>query len=290
MSAVPHSTLHLPAGTWPSLLDCLCERFPAVGREAWLRRFAAGKVTDEQDRPLTPESAPREGMRVRYYRELEVETPIPFEHRVLYQDEHLVVVDKPHFLPVMPAGRFVEQTLLVRLRRALDNPQLVPLHRLDRLTAGLVMFSACAATRDAYLELFRQRRIAKCYEAVAAALPGLDFPRVQASRLERGEPFFRMREVAGEANAQTRMEVLERGAEHWRYALQPVTGRKHQLRVQMAALGAPILGDPLYPVLQAEMAAEDFSTPLSLLARALRFDDPLDGRPRHFESRLQLSM
>ncbi len=288
MSAVPPSTLHVPAGDWADLLDCLCRRFPAVSRETWLQRFAEGKVSDSAGRLLAPHDAAREGLRVRYYRELAAEPVIPFEARLLHCDKHLVVVDKPHFLPVMPAGRFVEQTLLVRLRRQLDNPQLVPLHRLDRLTAGLVLFSARAESRDAYLALFRERRIFKRYEALAAPLPGVSWPQLRSTRLEPGEPFFRMREVPGEANAQTRIEVLERGPHYWRYDLQPHSGRKHQLRVQMAGLGAPILGDPLYPQLCAEPALEDFSTPLQLLARELSFTDPLDGHSRRFCSTLQL--
>src|SRR5690606_18287245 len=121
------------------------------------------------------------------------------------------------FLPVVPAGAYVRQTLLARLVERLGNPALVPLHRLDRETAGLVLFSARPATRDAYLRLFRERRMAKHYEALAAPLPDLAFPHVRRSRLERGEPFFRMREAAGEANSQTRVDVIERGPRLWRY-------------------------------------------------------------------------
>jgi tRNA pseudouridine32 synthase/23S rRNA pseudouridine746 synthase len=215
------------------------------------------------------------------------EPAIAGEELVLHADEHLVVVDKPHFLPVIPAGGYLQQTLLARLVRRLDNPALVPLHRLDRDTAGLVLFSAQPATRDAYLSLFRERRIVKRYEALATPLPHLALPHVHRSRLEAGEPFFRMREVEGEANSETRVDVIERGAQLWRYALEPHTGRKHQLRVHMAALGAPICNDRFYPDLQ-ERAEDDSSRPLQLLARGLAFVDPLSGQAREFHTSLSL--
>lgn len=151
-----------------------------------------------------------------------------------------------------------------------------------------MLFSAQPATRAAYQALFRERRIEKTYEALAPPMPGRRFPWVQRSRLVPGEPFFRMAEAAGEANSETRVEVLDRDAATWRYRLQPITGRKHQLRVHMAALGAAILGDPLYPELQPP-APDDHRHPLQLLARELRFVDPLTGDERVFESTRQLA-
>ena len=225
----------------------------------------------------------RVGMTLHYFREVAEEPVIPFEETVLLVDEHLVVADKPHFLPVAPTGTYVRETLLTRLVTRLGNPDLVPLHRLDRGTAGLVLFSANPASRDAYQALFRDRRIEKRYEAVAAALPELHFPMQRASRMGKGEPFFRMREEPGPANAWTRIEVLERQGHWWRYGLSPVSGRKHQLRVHMAALGAPIRNDTFYPAL-AEQAADDYSRPLQLLARALAFVDPISGVRRRFDS------
>ena len=212
--------------------------------------------------------------------------PIPFTEQVLHVDAHLVVADKPHFLPVTPSGVHVRETLLARLVQKLGNADLVPLHRIDRDTAGLVLFSARRDSRARYQALFRERRIEKRYEALAAPLPQLGFPLVHRSRIEPGEPFFRMREAEGAPNSETRVEVIERGALHWRYALAPVTGRKHQLRLHMASLGAPILHDPLYPHLRANEAIG--TEPLQLLARGLAFDDPLTGEPRRFESTRQL--
>ena len=285
---VPASRLQLPPGHWATVLDALCDRFPAIGRDTWRDRFARGRVLDADGNALDAAAPYRAGAEIQYFREVAGEPRIPFDERVLHVDRHLVVADKPHFLPVAPTGAFVRQTLLGRLVRRLGNPDLVPLHRIDRLTAGLVLFSASAGTRGAYQALFRERRIDKEYLALAAPLPALEFPCVHRSRLERGEPFFRMREVPGEPNSETRVEVAARGSGPWCYRLQPVTGRKHQLRVHMAALGAPIEGDPLYPDLR-DPGSDDHARPLQLLARALEFDDPLDGRRRRFYSERTLS-
>lgn len=286
MPIPPHaSTLRLPEGAWTHVVDCLCAQFPAIGRECWLDRFARGRVLDADGRPLTATACYRPGLTVHYFREVADEPAIPVTETLLHADEHLVVADKPHFLPVMPAGRFVEQTLLRRLARRLGNADLAPLHRIDRATAGLVLFSANPATRSRYQALFRERGIRKRYFAVAARLD--EVPALRRSRLVRGEPFFRMRETEGEANSETRIEALCAGDEVAGYALHPVTGRKHQLRVHMAALGAPILGDLLYPQLAPEQD-DDHAHPLQLLAESVAFVDPLSGAERRFRSELRL--
>jgi tRNA pseudouridine32 synthase/23S rRNA pseudouridine746 synthase len=293
------SRLQLPPGAWSTVLDCLCDRFPAIGRDAWTDRFERGRVLDALGDPLALDAPYRIGAEVRYFREVVDEPVIPFAESVLHVDEHLVVADKPHFLPVTPAGGFVRETLLARLVQRLGNADLVPLHRIDRDTAGLVLFSASPATRAAYQALFRERRIRKHYEAIAPALPGVSFPLLRMSRLEPGTPFFRMQEVDGAPNSETRIAVLEReragedigiddgGVAHWCYALEPVTGRKHQLRVHMAALGAPIANDRWYPE-ATEPAADNHARPLKLLARRLAFRDPLSGEHREFESTLHI--
>ncbi|QWP74839.1 pseudouridine synthase [Lysobacter sp. K5869] len=285
--AVPPSRLQLPPGLWTNLLDGVCARFPAIGRERWRERFARGRVLDARDaRPLSAEAPYQVGLEILYFREVEHEPRIPFEERIVHCDERLLIVDKPHFLPVAPSGRFVAETLLGRLQRRLGEADLAPLHRLDAATAGLVMFSREPASRGAYQALFRERRIDKRYLALAPPLPGLSFPLVRRSRIEAGEPFFLMREGQGEANSETRIEVVARGEEAWTYSLQPVTGRKHQLRVHMAALGAPIVGDRFYPL--QPRGEEDFDRPLKLLARSLRFVDPFEGGERRFDSGLSL--
>ncbi len=281
------STLQLPPGSWQSVLDCLCAHFHAIPREQWLERFARGRILDRHGKPIDAGHAYNEGLTIHYFREVSDEPRIPFEAGIVHADKEIVVADKPHFLAVVPAGRFVEETLLRRLIRELDNPDLAPLHRIDRGTAGLVMFSANPATRSRYQALFRERRVEKTYEALAAPLRAHSFPLVRRSRMIRGEPFFRMREVDGPANSESQIDVLERHDESWRYLLKPVSGRKHQLRVHMAGLGAPILNDPFYPEL-TELADDDYSRPLKLLARSLAFDDPLSGEQRRFSSLLDL--
>ncbi|MDH4582555.1 pseudouridine synthase [Pseudomonas sp. BN415] len=291
MSRIPSirpSTLHLPQGDWSTVLDCLCARFPAIPRDTWVERMAGGRVTDAQGNPLGPEHPYQEALRVHYFREVKGEKAIPFEESVLHIDEHLVVADKPHFLPVMPAGEYVEETLQARLTRRLGNPHLVPLHRIDRHTAGLVLFSANPASRNIYHALFRDREIHKRYEAIAPALPSLYFPLLRETRLGKSEPFFRMQEVEGEPNTRTRLDVLEKNGEFWRYDLYPITGKQHQLRVHLAALGAPICNDGFYPELTDKGGPDDYQRPLKLLARSLAFNDPISGEPRCFESRLTL--
>lgn len=286
---LPPSTLQLPPGSWTTLLDCVCDRFPRVGREQWLDRFARGRVLDASGRALAADAPYRVGLTIRYFREVESEPRVPFEESLVHVDDELVVADKPPFLPVAPTGAWVRETLLARLVRRLGNRDLVPLHRIDRLTSGLVLFSANPATRDRYQSLFRERRIAKEYRALAPPLPQCAFPFERRSRIESGEPFFRMRECAGTANAITRIDVLARDRVDatdtplWLYALAPITGRKHQLRVHLAALGAPIANDPLYPEL-APTYADDAARPLALVAHALEFRDPLTGSARRYVS------
>jgi tRNA pseudouridine32 synthase / 23S rRNA pseudouridine746 synthase len=286
VDGVTASRVQLPPGPWRTVEEALCALFPAIPPATWRDRVDRGRVF-ARGLPVSPSTPFRVGAEIHYYREVAAEACNPAQEAVLHVDAHLVVADKPHGLPVTPSGPHVAETLLARLVRRLGNPDLVPLHRIDRATAGLVLFSADPASRGRYQALFRDRAIDKRYEALAPPLPALAFPHVRRSRIERGEPFFRMREVEGEPNAETRIDVLARDAVSWRYALTPVTGRKHQLRVHMAALGAPILHDPAYPELAAP--ADGSAAPLQLLARTLAFRDPLDGRARRFESRLALA-
>jgi tRNA pseudouridine32 synthase/23S rRNA pseudouridine746 synthase len=287
IDGLPASTLQLPAGAWPTVLDCLCERFPAVSRAQWMERMARGRVVDGAGGWMAPDTPFRVGLEVHYYREVPDEPQIPFDDVVLHADADLLVADKPHFLPVTPSGAHVHETLLGRLIRRTGNRALVPLHRIDRDTAGLVLFSTNPDTRARYQALFRERRIAKHYEAIAPALPGVEFPCTRSSRMVAGEPFFRMQEIEGPANSETRIDIIARDDGRWRYALAPVTGRKHQLRVHMAALGAPIANDRIYPSL-LHRTAGDYSAPLQLLAKRLAFIDPLSGAERSFSSSFRL--
>ena len=273
------SFLWIPEGRWDNLRHFLLERFAEVEPASWDARMDRGEVVDLHGRPLGADSAVARGMCIFYYRDAGPEAPVPFEETVLYQDGHIVAVDKPHFLPVTPAGRFVHETLLVRLRKKHGWDELAPLHRLDRETAGVVLFSHNSATRGIYQALFRDRAMEKVYEALAPFRDGLQFPLVRKSRIVPGTPFFRMREEDGEPNAETRIDIVERRGGHALYRLEPVTGRQHQLRVHMAALGMPILHDDFYPD-ALPCKGIDFSRPLQLLARRLAFIDPVSGERR----------
>ena len=283
------SCVVLPARGQGSMLDFLAQRLPVVGREEWRQRMQAGDVVDEHGQAAAPERPFEGGLRLYYYRSLPAEPALPFSETVLYQDDHLLVADKPHFMPVTPSGRYLHSTLLVRLKRQLGLPQLSPLHRIDRDTAGLVMLSVQQRTRGAYQALFRDRQITKHYDAIAPWRADLAFPRDHASRLEESPQFFRMHEVPGEPNSHTHMQVLEVAGSWARYRLTPITGKRHQLRVHMAALGLPLRNDPFYPVVN-DPPEGDYSRPLQLLARSLAFADPLTGEPRVFESARRLDL
>ena len=280
-------------GPWPRLIDFLQARFPAVSEAQWTARIERGDVLDEQGRRVSAGQAYRPHGKLCYYRSRPPEARVAGDEVVLFEDELLVVADKPHFLPVTPAGRYLQETLLVRLRRRLGIDSLVPLHRIDRETAGLVLFAKQAATRKAYHALFAQRSVAKTYQAIAAWQPQRAFPLTRASVMQAGSLFMQMCEQdgpdLGEAmpNAVTTVGWLETRAPWARYELRPLTGQRHQLRVHMAALGMPILGDRIYPTLAAE-GTDDAANPLRLLAQQIEFLDPITGQARRFESQRRL--
>jgi tRNA pseudouridine32 synthase/23S rRNA pseudouridine746 synthase len=285
---VAPSYLYLPEGDWPDLIRFLVERFPDVSEAAWRERMARGDVVDGDGQLLQPSSRFKRGLRIFYYRELdEPETPIPFQEEILHIDEHLVVVDKPHFLPVIPSGRFLHETLLVRLRKTLAEEDLVPIHRLDRETAGVVIFSRNAASRGVYQSMFQKRVIDKEYEALAPRLHEVQFPFTYRSRMVEGDKFFVMKEAEGEPNSETLIDVIEHRGELTLYRLHPHTGRQHQLRVHLSSLGIPIVNDAFYPV-ALPCKQDDVSQPLQLLARAISFIDPLSGDWREFRSQRSL--
>ncbi|HEX2011236.1 MAG TPA: pseudouridine synthase [Roseateles sp.] len=288
---VSASALACPAGAWTTLLDFLAERLPLVSRSDWQQRLRDGELFDAEGRALPADARYRPGVRIYYYRHLAQENEIPFAERILFLDEQLLVADKPHFLPVTPKGRYVQQTLLTRLKRSTGLAELTPIHRLDRETAGLCLFAVRPADRDAYQRLFRERAVDKVYEAIApapehATRQDLALPLLYRSRLqERAEAFMQMEEVAGAPNAETHIALLERlGPDLARYELRPATGQKHQLRAQLSALGLPIVGDRIYPRLLPEEREPDYANPLQLLAREIGFIDPLTGAARRFRS------
>ena len=287
VAGVGPSSRWLPPGRWKTVLEFFSEQYPTVAVETWTTRMAKGEVIDECGRTVDPLTAYRVGACIFYYRELENEAVIPFVEQVLYRDEHILVADKPHFLPVIPSGKFLQQTLLVRLRNTFNFESLVPIHRLDRETAGVVLFSVNSRTRSHYTSLFRNRKVMKVYEALAQTLGTTSLPTIRRSRIVRGEPFFRMKEIAGTPNSETHIAYERQVGRDSIYKLIPLTGRKHQLRLHLAALGIPIVNDKLYPVI-TRVTDDDFSSPLKLLAKSLSFACPLTGHQLYFESGLKL--
>lgn len=284
---VSANRLFLPAGDWATILAFLAVRFPEISEAGWRSRMARGLVLDEQGQLMAVDSAYCAGSRLYYYRELERELEVPFEEQVLYEDEHILIADKPHFLPTLPSGRYLRETLVVRLRHKLGLEQLVPLHRLDRETAGLVMLSKNVQSRDAYHRLFREHRLEKTYEAIAPFCAEICFPVTCRSRIGQAQEFYRRQEVPGEPNAISHIDLIERRGDRARYRLQPVTGKTHQLRIHMASLGLAILNDPYYPERQ-DWRTDEFARPLQLLAKTLAFSDPCTGEARCFSSQRTL--
>jgi len=288
---VSASVIATAAGKWLTFLDFLTQRFPGVSHDQWSARINGGEVVDQHGITIDSDTRYRADSKLFYYRFVPDEPHIPFEETVLFQDDLIVVADKPHFLPVTPTGRYVQETLLVRLKRKLGIDTLAPMHRIDRDTAGLVLFTIQPQKRDAYQKLFRERRIDKTYEAIAPWRAELATPTIYRSRLIEGEAFMQMRAVAGDANALTAIEIDAIRGSLARYILRPLTGQKHQLRAHMAALGAAILHDRIYPVLRASDSAQpDYSQPLQLLAKSIAFIDPITQQPRYFESARMLAV
>jgi tRNA pseudouridine32 synthase/23S rRNA pseudouridine746 synthase len=257
-------------------------------RARWGDDAAAKVLAEEVVLPdgtvVTETTVLRAGAHVYFYRELRDEVPVPFDIPVLYRDDDIVVVDKPHFLATMPRGRHVAQTAVVRLRRELDLPELSPAHRLDRLTAGVLLLTTRREIRGAYQTLFSRGLVSKTYLARAEVNPDLELPTVLRNRIVKQRGQLQAFAEPGEPNAETLVEHLGDGV----YRLTPRTGRTHQLRVHMASLGLPILGDPLYPIV-IDIAQDDFTQPLQLLAHSLEFDDPVTGNRRQFESKRRIT-
>ena len=274
-------TLPDTAPPYPSILAFLIGAFPHVPAQQWEQRLRDGKLLDDHG-PITTETAYRPAKRIYYFREVESEPVIPFAEQILFQNDEILVADKPHFLPVVPGGRYVNQCLEQRLRDRTGLSELVPLHRIDRETAGLVLCSLNPVTRGRYHGLFAQRQIDKTSHALAAAPQPPPTSRwVVENRIVRGEPRFRMKIVPGVPNARSEIRLLEARDQQARFELHPVTGKTHQLRLHLSSLGFPIVNDRYYPELQTQ-SADDFTRPLQLVATRLRFRDPVSGTIREF--------
>jgi tRNA pseudouridine32 synthase / 23S rRNA pseudouridine746 synthase len=256
----------------------------------WENRLKTGLICDASGQSLPLDAPYLPGQRIYYWRDAGPEPRVPFDEQIIYQDDHILVADKPHFLPVTPTGRYVQETLLVRLKKRTGLADLTPMHRIDRDTAGLVMFCIRVQDRDAYAAMFRGRNLAKTYECIAPLSASLSFPLLRKTRLVTSpDSFMQMVEAVGEPNSETRIDLIERlSGGLARYSLQPISGKRHQLRVHMNGLGLPIMGDGIYPTLTPETQQPDYSKPLQLLAKELAFEDPVTGLRHRFVSQLNL--
>lgn len=270
----------------PTVLDYLLMRFPRMSRETWTERIERAAVTFADGRVVTATTPYRHGETVLYRREVPNEPPVAESETILFEDERVLVADKPHGMVVNPAGNDLERSLLVRLQRRTRNPELAPMHRLDRDTAGVILFSVERKTRAAYHQMFPEGRVEKEYEAVAYLLGQTDGgPWEISNRLRAASPWYRQQVVPGPVNAVTQIELVERGSERGVFRVRPLTGKQHQIRVHMAGLGFPIVGDALYPEERQRPVADG---PMQLLARRLAFVDPISGQRREFESSRRL--
>ncbi|HEX4997900.1 MAG TPA: pseudouridine synthase [Terriglobia bacterium] len=278
------SRLYLPRLEQPpaTILEYLVARFAQIPQPVWLGRIQRGLVTTSDGARIGPDTPYRHGLTVHYYREVPDEVDDVEAETIVYQDSDILVADKPHGMPVTPAGEYVARALLSRLERRSGLTGIAPAHRLDRETAGLVLFTLHRNARSRYQALFQTRAIEREYLAVAEISEMPDERQwVVRNRLGPGTPWFRRQIVEGPPNATTRIELVEMGARYGFFRLKPETGRKHQLRAHMASIGFPIVGDPLYPQQRPAQAGD---TPLQLLAAKLSFTDPLTGRRREFQS------
>jgi len=288
------STLSLPQ-TNPgvaTVLEYLIINFPFIDAQIWRQRIADGKVHCHDGSLITSQTLFQPQLRVHYYREVESEPSIPFKEEIIFQDQHILVAYKPHFLAVIPGGVYVNECLQNRLRRSTGINDLQALHRLDRVTAGLVIFSVNPDTRHLYHHLFETRQIHKTYQAIAKIsesenLIGQEWD--VKKRMVQSEPRFRMRVTEGQANSHSVIRCLKQSTQKALFELNPITGKTHQLRVHMQALGWPILNDKYYPQLQP-LSADNYSAPLKLLAKGLQFIDPMTQQQRSFSYGSNLSL
>lgn len=289
---VSASRVYLPVDQAHSnLLSFFIAQFPHIAESEWIDRFNGGLIMDQEGVSLSASDPYRPNAHLIYFRRLAREPEIPFQERIIYQDDHILVADKPHFLPVTPSGLYLHQTLLNRLKKATGIQTLSPIHRIDRDTAGLVIFSINPNERAQYQNLFRDREVKKVYEAIAPYSKELaqKLPHIYQSRLEESEHFLQMKEVAGEVNADTLIEIIDVKDSWAKYKLTPGSGKKHQLRCHLNALGIPIKHDQIYPILTPYQEYDlDFSKPLQLLAKEIAFIDPNSGVRRVFHSPQEL--
>lgn len=289
INGVSASKVFLQPSTATTVYDYLCTQFPHIQTSEWQSRFQEGLVYDAQGNSLNLNSPFQANSHCFYYRFLAHEVHVPFEHQILFENEHFMVIDKPHFLTMSPTGQYVQETLLVRLKKQTGIEHLTPIHRLDRETAGVVLISKNVASRGLYQQLFATRQVQKTYHAIAGYREELRFPQIVRLRVDKGQPFYTMQVLEGDPNSETEITLLEQQDHLAKYELKPHTGKQHQLRVHLNFLGIPIRNDPFYPSV-AHKADNDFSAPLQLLAKHIQFIDPITQQLMQFSSEQVLTL
>ena len=291
INGVSASKVFLPHDiSTPTIFAYLCQHFPHIQTSEWQQRFSDELIYAADGEKLKIDSIYTPNSHIFYYRFLAQEIHVPFQHEILFENDDLLVVDKPHFLTMTPTGQYVQETLLVRLKKQTGYEALTPIHRLDRETAGVVLFCKKPECRGIYQQLFADRKVQKIYHAIAAYRSEIIFPQTLQLHMEKGNPFYTMQTNAEKAqNTETFIELLEHNQQHAKYRLQPKTGKQHQLRVHLNYLGLPILNDPFYPMV-AHKADDDFSQPLQLLAKEIYFIDPILNQGMCFSSNFELTL
>jgi len=265
-----------------TVVDYLTARFPHVSAAAWTSRCLGNRVAFDDGTRVRPDTPYLPGRTVLYRREVPNEDDAPEPEIILWEGDDLIVADKPHGMPVTPAGLYVQRSLLVRLQEGANSTDIVPAHRLDRETAGVVLFIKNATKRAAYHQIFATGCVEREYLALARADASVTQTRWRVeNRIGPSTPWFRQQVVEGRPNAVSEIELIRRTEDIGLFRIRPQTGRKHQIRVHMSVIGFPILGDPLYPEPTERTSRQ---LPLQLLARSLSFTDPLSGVGRAFRS------
>lgn len=272
-----------------TIYQYLCCHFPHIQPNEWKQRFNDQLIFNLNGEILNLNSSFQANTHIYYYRFLENEVHVPFYEQIIFENDDLLVVDKPHFLTISPTGQYVQETLLVRLKKITNNPDLTPIHRLDRETAGIVLFSKKPQSRGMYQQLFAEKKVQKIYHAIAPYCPHLSFPHTVELRMEKGEPFYTMQVVGGSSNSRTEINLIDHNQNWAKYLLKPITGKQHQLRVHLNSLNIPIKNDPFYPIVIHKVDT-DFSAPLQLLAKEIFFTDPITQQEMHFCSNKELTL
>ena len=309
-NTAPNNTA--PNNTAPTTIaDYLIARFYPNDPQIIHARFNTGEVRLDDGTILTSDSPYMPGERIWYFRELADEPQLPSDMPVLYEDEHVLAIDKPHFLPTTPRGSYIAQTALTKLRVREQNPLLIPIHRLDRPTAGVLLFAKTVQARRPFQMMFQHRQASKTYRAVApvpadvtAAEQALSTEGLQVrSHIQKIRDQLQVQQLSEqecaaqgvEPNTLTTVKILRtftpsaQAVEGWRaepalnkkqewalYDLEPHTGKTHQLRAHLNLLGSPILGDVLYPQVLPDTPDRP-EYPLQLLAYSLHFEHPITG-------------